>query len=135
MQTMPDTLKFGPHHGSWRPFRGDLPGQSRRLDMRGAPLPFGAGFTRVDKTCQLKLVSVSDQVWFVISGEISVAQSGTPALVAHAGDVLMLRRGARVAADIVGHCHFFYVLAPDADWRESLSPSGALNPIIGDKSW
>jgi uncharacterized cupin superfamily protein len=131
----PDALKFDLHHGTWRPFRGDLPGQARRLDIRRGHVPFGAGFTRIDRGCQIKIQPASDQVLYVISGEIAVVQADTTALVAHSGDVLMLRAGARLALDIVGHCHFFYVLAPDVDWRESLSPTGALNPINGDKSW
>lgn len=136
MSTPPVALKFDSHHGSWRPFRGDLPGQSRRLDMQGATLPFGAGFTRIERSCQLTLDLKNDQLLYIISGELQVIRPDAAPLVAYSGDALLLRSGSGLQLGIVGHCHFLYVLAPDVDWRSSLSSAMAsLNPITGDKSW
>ena len=122
MSKMVAALGFDSHHGSWRPFPGDLPGQSRRLDLQNGSAPFGAGFTRIERTCQLAINLTGDQILYVISGELQITQSNTPTLVAHAGEAVMLRKGAQLSMGVVGHCHFFYVLAPDMDWRSALQP-------------
>jgi ethanolamine utilization protein EutQ (cupin superfamily) len=119
---MTDALKFDSHHGTWRPFRGDLPGQSRRLGLGTPSTTFGAGFTRIERSCRLGITLKGDQIVYIISGEFQVIQPDAAALVAHAGDALLLRNGASLSIGIVGHCHFFYVLSPDMDWRSTLEP-------------
>ena len=123
MSAKAPALRFGAHHGTWRPFRGDLPGQSRRLDLESTNADFGAGFTRIERTCDLAIQPEGDQIVHIISGELRVTQREFPTLVAHAGDVLLLREGEKLSLGVVGHCHFFYVLAPDADWRSTLASS------------
>lgn len=120
MSDMAVPLKFDANHGTWRPFRGDLPGQSRRLDLGTSSTSFGAGFTRIERSCRLGITLKGDQIVYVISGEFQVISHDAPTLVAHAGDALLMRQGARLSIGVVGHCHFFYVLSPDMDWRGTL---------------
>lgn len=109
---------FDSHHGSWRPFRGDLPGQLRLLTAQSASA--GAGYVRIDRSCSLSLAPDSDLYLHVISGEIKLGECSSDAKAAHSGDALILAKGGNVSLEVIGHCHLFFVATSNPDWRDRL---------------
>jgi ethanolamine utilization protein EutQ (cupin superfamily) len=120
-QISTEAVLFDPHHGSWRPFTGDLPGQSRQLDS-GVQSAFGIGFTRIDRSCRLALTVEWHLALYVISGKLHIDQGHEKPLIANSGDVLLLPKACRVLMTVVRHCHLFYAISPNADWRKALRP-------------